>query len=393
MEMPLHIGLAPMEGVSDLAFRLWISLCSDPEWAATPFLRVTSNYPGKIPSTFAPEINRLKGLVRYQLTSQLMAASPEDFIRVAGPLLSERDFVELNCGCPSPNTVGSGAGSSLLKDAGQFSQFIGSICDQLAHRQIAVKMRLGFERADEFEGLLSGLLALPLRQLTVHARTRKDRYAAYAQWDRIQLAAKLADFPVIGSGDILGLDSLRERAHQLAGLKGIIIGRGALRNPWIFQALRNSLARQELAGSVIMDALVCYVLLVELQRNQFDQLLKLVETECFLKPCLDHVEAWQQMRQRLMMLRFGSDNLERLADLDRSLLGRVKLIWNYLRSSLPPDFFNPQILRCKSLVEFFAVLVKLFDRHESVCVQHRPEYDWVYTSDKKDPGRYPGVGA
>jgi len=384
----LSFGLAPMEGVSDLPFRLWLSLTSDPEFTCTPFLRVTNTYPARIPLDFAPELDQLQGMVRYKLVPQLMAASSEDFVRVAKPLLNQSPYVELNCGCPAPNAVGSGAGSSLLRQADKFQAFLQNSTDNLGSEQVAVKMRLGFESSDEFHKLLAVVADLPLRQLTIHARTRKDRYSSYARWDMIRAASEQLQIPVIGSGDILSWSSVRERQQNLQAVHTILVGRGALRNPWIFLLLRRQEDQLILPASILPDSLLCYGLLVELFRYRLPDLLELVGSGRFLEPCLNDADKWSDLLEQLMLLRFGSTNPIQLEQLERNILGRVKLIWNYFRSSLPLDFFSPQLLRVTRMSDFFSQMRQLCEQHGQVLVSHRPAYDWIYTSDKKAPGSY-----
>lgn len=384
-----NFGLAPMEGVSDFPFRLWLSMTSDPDWCCTPFLRVTGSYPrNKIPVDFAPELGPLRGAVRYRLYPQLMAATARDFVRVAETLLAHAPYVELNCGCPAPNAVGSGAGSSLLREATSFHRFIKEAADALGAEQLAVKMRLGFEHADEFHELLRGLESMPLRQLTVHGRTREDRYSALAKWDYIELASRQLVCPVIGSGDILSWSSVLERKQHLAAIKNIIVGRGALRNPWIFQLLRYGQDQIYLSAEALIDSLLCYALLVELHRNKFHELLDFVAAGHFQTPCFDNAERWAHLLEQLLALRFGSSQRSHLQELDRAITGRVKLLWNYLRSSLADEFFSPALLRIGNIWEFSKELAELGQQHEKLKIAYARKYDWVYTSDRKDPGIY-----
>ena len=112
----MFVALAPMEGVYDLPFRLWMSTVSIPKLCSTPFLRVTDTFPKRaIPRRFAPKNEKLAPYVNYKLRPQLMASWPEDFSRVAEQILSSSYSVELNCGWPSPNVVDSRSGSSFWR--------------------------------------------------------------------------------------------------------------------------------------------------------------------------------------------------------------------------------------------------------------------------------------
>src|SRR5690606_19270638 len=109
-ESSLSLGLAPMEGVTDLAMRLWLSICSAPSEMTTPFLRATYSFPqAALPEEFAPENTILAGLVSYSLIPQVMASSSEHFKRTFALLINDCRWVDFNCGCPAPKVVGHGA--------------------------------------------------------------------------------------------------------------------------------------------------------------------------------------------------------------------------------------------------------------------------------------------
>ncbi len=235
--MGVAFCLAPMEGVSDWPFRLWFSQTSAPSFMGTPFLRATDTFPKALPETFAPELHRYQA--PYHLIPQVMASEARDFVRTARLFLeSGADFVDLNCGCPSPNPVSGGAGSSLLKSSEIFLNFIQAVADELPPASFSVKMRTGFNDANLFASLIEGLKDLPLKQLTVHGRTRSDRYDGQARWDLIQHAQESLPFPVVASGDLVSWESWTQKQAQYPGIKKVIVGRGALRNPWIFEELR-----------------------------------------------------------------------------------------------------------------------------------------------------------
>ena len=92
-------------------------------------------------------------------------------------------------------------------------------------------MRLGLEDDDEFDLLLETLKSLEMHQLSLHPRTKKTRYAAYARWTKVATAAKALNYPVIGSGDILSWQTLSQRSRFLQDSPALLIGRGAIRNP------------------------------------------------------------------------------------------------------------------------------------------------------------------
>ncbi|NBO39145.1 tRNA-dihydrouridine synthase family protein, partial [bacterium] len=195
------LGLAPMEGVTDFATRLWAAQNGAPDFTTTPFLRVTKDYPSRrISANFLPEIDlpNYPGVVG--CIPQLMASEIDDLILIAKYFLERVPFVDINCGCPSPTVVGHGAGSSLLQTPERFRRYLESIVAELGPQRVSVKMRVGFSRDEEFSRLLDVLKPLSLARVTIHGRTRADRYTGQARWSFIEQAARVLNCPVVGSG-------------------------------------------------------------------------------------------------------------------------------------------------------------------------------------------------
>ncbi|WP_141734845.1 tRNA-dihydrouridine synthase family protein [Oligoflexus tunisiensis] len=382
-------GLAPMEGVSELPFRLWIAQVSAPAFSSTPFLRATDTYPAQIPLDFAAEITRDWELP-YQLVPQVMASDPQDFVRTARLLLPHAEFVDLNCGCPSPNPVSGGAGSSLLKDPALFVGFAERMAEALPPRRFSIKMRTGFDDTDAFDAFTAGLRPLPLQQLTVHGRTRRDRYDGASRWDLIERAAARLHFPVIGSGDILGLASLPDIERTAPSVSRFIVGRGALRNPWIFMELREGRS-VTIRRSLLQKVVACFALLTELgMDHQIARLEPLVRKGLWRTPAGNRAEAWDAFYDELCGAHAGKSLPFTELALDRITLGRVKMVWNYLRSSLPPLYFEPLLLRSRNLGELLGGLERLDPADEPFLIRHRPEWDWLFTSSRQKPTEIAG---
>jgi tRNA-dihydrouridine synthase len=377
-------GLAPMEGVSELPFRLWIAQVSSPDFSSTPFLRATDTFPAQLPLDFASEVMR-DWDVPYQLIPQVMASEPKDFVRTAQLLLPAADFVDLNCGCPSPNPVSGGAGSSLLKNPAHFLGFAERLADALPARSFSIKMRTGFDDTALFDELTSGLCTLPLKQLTIHGRTRRDRYDGRSRWDLIQRAAAQLACPVVGSGDILSAASLNEIAAAAPSVSRFIVGRGALRNPWIFMELRNQepvLIRRSLLQKVVAS----FALLTELgMDHQIEKLEPLVKKGLWLTSAGTSGQAWAALYEELSMAYAGRILAFKDLEVDRITLGRVKMVWNYLRSGLPHVYFEPLLLRSKTLGELLTGLIRLDPADEPFSIGHRREWDWLFTSSRQKP--------
>jgi tRNA-dihydrouridine synthase len=367
------LGLAPMEGVTDLAFRLWIALTSPPAFMWTPFMRATDSFPKEIPPSYAPELKRLKGLVPFRLIPQVMASKVEDFSRTAELLLKDVDFVDLNCGCPSPTVVGSKAGSSLLESSSYFFDFVSRVVENCGPNSVSVKMRTGYNDPSEFQGLISVIKGLPLAQLTIHGRTRPQRYTGYADWNLIASGAQNVSFPVVGSGDIVDQSSALERFGQCPRLQALIVGRGALRNPWIFGGH---------AHVPLIEALAVFALLQDYGISSSDFLLKFAESGGVLTKAGSDAQRWEDALTTLAHIG-GRPRYYLSPEVSPRAFARVKMIWSYMRSSLPACFMDPLVLRTKNLGEFFE-FVKKIGRDNGlnileVPLVYRKDLDWMYS--------------
>ena len=355
------IGLAPMEGVTDFPARIWFSLAAAWDVLCTPFLRVTDDYPheGQFPVDFCPELTRLKGYVRYPLVPQLMGTDARRFVQVAAQLLPDSAMIDLNCGCPAPKVVGKGAGSALLSDPELFFDLIEKIVAQLGPGVVSVKMRSGFYQDGEFGGLLTRLYDFPLYWLNVHGRTRLDRYRGEARWALAALAAERAPWPVVGSGDIVSYEKYLAMSPMLRLLKGVFVGRGALRNPWLYTELRTG-RKVTLSFGLLKTSLYVYACLAHVAANDLEGLINICKELDLSSPCGDNHDLWQRILERLCVGIAASP--ARLA-VSSKILGRVKMVWRSLRTSLPPCFMDAAMTQSQTLADFMDALEEVYRTH------------------------------
>lgn len=385
-------GLAPMEGVTDYAFRLWLWLASGPRHMTTPFLRATQSYPHRsIDPSFAPELTANPAAYPYRLVPQIMAADSEHFLRAAHLLLRHSPYVELNAGCPAPTCTGRGAGSSLLANAEAWHRFALRLSSALGPGRLAIKMRTGYQHASELPQLLEAVRELPLARLTIHGRTRPERYLGRARWDLVEMAAAGCTYPVIASGDVVDRASFRRLLQAAPSISGVIIGRGAMRHPFIFLDLdeleADDTAIPPWSSALLPQALACYGLLVELEGREISKLMKLADRGLW-QLCLGRqTPAWEALTMQLAgALGVCPESPRDFAalGLSRQTLGRMKMLWNYWRSSLPTHFFAPPTMRAKEAGEFLHAIAALGDSwHDPLVAQHQEGHDWIYAGGKR----------
>lgn len=169
---------------------------------------------------------------------QVLTNNPED-LKNSIPIIEEAgaDFIDLNCGCPIDEAVNKGMGAQLLDRLKKFEQLL-AVLKENTHIPYTVKLRAGYKEGHVNIETTSKLAEeYGASAITVHGRTREQRYTGAADWNIVKRAVENVHIPVIGNGDILTWYEAEDKKAQ-SGAQAIMIGRGALIKPWIFQELR-----------------------------------------------------------------------------------------------------------------------------------------------------------
>ncbi len=149
------------------------------------------------------------------------------------------DLLDLNLGCPVPKVVCRGGGSMLLREPHTAGQIFRRVVRAVRRIPVTVKMRLGFSDASGEEAARIARIAegCGIDAIAVHGRTREQGYAGTANYAAIQRVKQAVAIPVIGNGDVIDGTSART-LREISGCDGVMIGRGALGNPWIYKAVQ-----------------------------------------------------------------------------------------------------------------------------------------------------------
>lgn len=158
------------------------------------------------------------------------------------------DLVDINFGCPVYKIVKKGAGAGCLKDLSMMERMAGTVVDAVKDRPVTVKTRLGWDdNTIKIQEVALMLQKLGVKALTVHARTRAQKYKGDARWDWLKKLKNTPglEIPIIGNGDVTSPE-LAKKMFEETGVDGVMIGRGAIGNPWIFEQTRHYLQTGEL---------------------------------------------------------------------------------------------------------------------------------------------------
>jgi len=229
LEFKNNLILAPMAGVTDVAFR---SICIDMGCDAGVTEMVSAkalDYDNKK----TQELLLLAPNERIKIV-QIFGHEPQIMAKICGSSYIDKfDIIDINMGCPAPKIVNNGDGSALMKNIDLAEEIIRA-CVSATTKPITVKFRSGFDKksisAIEFAKMCERAGA---SAITIHGRTREEMYSGHVDLDIIKSVKNAVSIPVIASGDVVDIDSYN-RTMEYAGCDAIMIGRGALGNPEVF---------------------------------------------------------------------------------------------------------------------------------------------------------------
>lgn len=255
VDLENNIILAPMAGVSDLPFRL---LCKEQgagmvctEMISAKAISFRNKNTAALMETAAEE---------HPVSLQLFGPDP-DIISEMAAYIEERpfDILDINMGCPVPKVAGNGEGSALMQNPKLVEKIVSKTARAIK-KPLTIKIRKGFTQ-DQVNAVEIARIAEAsgAAAIAVHGRTRDQYYSGTADWDIIRQVKEAVKIPVIGNGDVDSPQKARKMLEE-TGCDGIMVGRAARGNPWLFHEIDTYLKTGELVSRPGRDEVKCMML-------------------------------------------------------------------------------------------------------------------------------------
>ena len=241
IEINPPLVLSPMAGVTDVSFRRLLKRRGGVGLSVSEFISVEgltrSNPKSKRQMRFYED--------ERPFAVQIFGGQPER-MRMAAEMAEEigADILDVNCGCPAPKVVKHGGGSGLLKDHSRLEIILKEI-KKAIKIPLTVKIRAGF-----YDHTINAVETAKLAEdcgvehIALHGRTKEQGYRGLANWDLVKQIKEVVSVPVSGSGDVTTIEGAFAKFRE-TGCDGVLIGRGAMANPWIFRQIEDTMHGRE----------------------------------------------------------------------------------------------------------------------------------------------------
>jgi tRNA-dihydrouridine synthase B len=241
--------LAPMAGLTDVTFRRVVRRCGGVGLVVSEILSSEGLVRGSLRSE---EYLRI-GSDEHPVALQLSGADPEHMAEAARRCVDEgADVVDINMGCPAHKITKGMCGVALLRDTRAAAAVAGAVVRAVGV-PVTVKMRLGWSEGEiTFAEVARALVEEGVAGLALHGRTKEQGYSGRADWDRIAELKAAVPVPVVGNGDVTTPEAALELWRRTR-CDGVMVGRAAVKNPWIFRQIEDLRATGAYATPTVKD--------------------------------------------------------------------------------------------------------------------------------------------
>jgi len=268
IEINPSLILSPMAGVTDYSFRRLIKRRGGIGLTVSEFISVeglTRNNPkSKRQMRFNAE--------ERPFAVQIFGGQPER-MAMAAEMAEEigADILDVNCGCPAPKVVKNGGGSGLLRDLPRLETILKEIKKSISI-PLTLKLRTGYSDSTiNCVEVAKMVEAVGVEHIQLHGRTKEQGYKGLANWDLVKAIKENVKIPVSGNGDVTSIENALRRFKE-TNCDGILIGRGAMQNPWIFRQIQDALEGREIYQPSLEEKQAVLLEFFELLREDMPEL-------------------------------------------------------------------------------------------------------------------------
>jgi len=303
------LALAPLHEVTDAAFRTFMREMGGLGMTVSEMVSSEA-----LIRKAAKAEKMLEGDGGRPFAVQIVGARP-DVMAEAAIIASDggADVIDINMGCPASNVTGGLAGSALLRDI-KLAESIAVAVIKAANAPVTVKMRVGWDDSQKGRGDYLDFLrmfdAIGVSAVTIHPRTRAQQYSGAADWSCIARAVDCGfGYPIIGNGDVLNAADADKMVAE-TGCRGVMIGRGALYNPFIFKLISDG--GLAVAPKMRIEAAIRFFEILMRLNDERDALHKVKKFSGYFTKGMSGAAS---LRQRLNSIHHAADILEELKNL------------------------------------------------------------------------------
>ena len=308
LELENNLILAPMAGVTDLPFRIIVEKFK-PGLVYTEMVSAKALFYGDEKTKKLLNRNGEKVPVNVQI----FGSDEESMAYAAKYISNDADLIDINMGCPAPKIVKNGDGSKLLLDLNKAEKIIKAVVEN-SKVPVTLKIRKGWDDQNIVACEIAQIAEKAgVSAITIHGRTKDQYYSGKADLDIIKKVKENVNIPVIGNGDITDEESAK-KMFEYTGVDGIMIGRGAMGNPWIFEKIKHYLTTGEkLSDPDISEKYRTVIEHITLDMNEKGEYVSLNEMR-------KHISAYTKNMKNSSMFR---NDINKITNKDELLL-RIK---------------------------------------------------------------------